>query len=284
VARTPSKSTVIIQQLLEERRQYEAWIARLNDSADATPGHVRARVRSDYEARLSAVTEELKAHAESARQAIEEKRHLRGELQKKEARAQEKLTETELRHAVGEYDESQWEQVHKDVLAELVSVREDLQSVVADIHKLEELDALVSHRPTPPPRAAPPQPAPPQPAQPLPFLEPSPPQPHPKPAKVGQEDELAFIKSVTEDEQTAPSPRRASGAQFQPSIPADVPRPQSPSAPRAANPIPAPIIPDPAAAGDAEDGDRTLRCKDCGTMNLPTEWYCQQCGAELAAM
>src|SRR4029077_3177864 len=81
VARTPSKSTVIIQQLLEERRQYEAWIARLNDSADATPRHARARVRSDYEARLSAVTEELKAHAESARQAIEEKRHLRGELQ-----------------------------------------------------------------------------------------------------------------------------------------------------------------------------------------------------------
>jgi hypothetical protein len=100
---------------------------------------------------------------------------------------------------------------------------------------------------------------------------------------VGHEDELAFIKSVTEDEQTAPSPRRASGAQFQPAVPADVPRQQSPSAPRAANPIPAPIVPDPAAAGDAEDGDKTLRCKDCGTMNLPTEWYCQQCGAELAA-
>ena len=95
MAKGPSKSTVIIQRLLEERRQYEAWIVRLNDSADATPGHVRARVRSDYEARLAAVTEELKAHAESARQAIEEKRYLRGELQKKEARAAEKLTETE---------------------------------------------------------------------------------------------------------------------------------------------------------------------------------------------
>ena len=275
MARGPSKSTAIIQQLLEERRQYEAWIARLNDSADATPGHVRARVRSDYEARLSAVTEELKAHAESARQAIEEKRHLRGELQKKEARAQEKLTETELRHAVGEYDEGQWEQVHKEVLAELVSVREDLQSVVADIHKLEELDALVSHRPTPPPRAAP------APAQPRAPAEP----PHPKPEKVGHEDELAFIKSVTDDEQSAPSPRRASGAQFQPSVPADVPRQQAPSAPRAANPIPAPIIPDAAAAGDDNDAAaKTLKCHDCGTMNLPTEWYCGQCGGELAAM
>src|SRR5216117_3908885 len=150
-----SKSTAIIQRLLEERRQYEAWIARLNDSADASPGHVRARVRSDYEARHAAVTDELKAHAESARQAIEEKRHLRGELQKKEALAAEKLTETELRHSVGEYDESQWEQVHQDVLAELVSVREDLQAVEADIQKLEELDALVRNRPAPRPAAAP---------------------------------------------------------------------------------------------------------------------------------
>src|SRR5207237_10386684 len=173
--------TVIIQQLLEERRQYEAWIARLNDSADATPWHVRARVRSDYEARLAAVTEELKAHAQSARQAIEEKRHLRGELQKKEALAQEKLTETELRHAVGEYDESQWGQVHQDVLAELVSVREDLQSVEADIHELEELDALVSHRPTPPPRAAP------QPAHPAPPPPPPPPQPPANPPNGGPE-------------------------------------------------------------------------------------------------
>src|SRR5437870_6736959 len=154
-----SKSTAIIQRLLEERRQYEAWLVRLNDSADATPGLVRARVRSDYEARLAAVTEELMAHAESARQAIEEKRHLRGELQKKEALAAEKLTETELRHSVGEYDEGQWEQVHKDVLAELISVREDLQAVEADIHKLQELDALVGHKPlvrsTPPPKPQP---------------------------------------------------------------------------------------------------------------------------------
>src|SRR5437016_4653668 len=177
----PSKSTVIIQQLLEERRQYEAWIARLNDSADATPGHVRARVRSDYEARLAAVTEELKAHAESARQAIEEKRYLRGELQKKEARAAEKL---------------------------------------------------------------------------------------------------AFIKSVTEDDQSAPSARRASGAQFQPSIPGDPPRTPM----RAANPVPAPIVPEPTEGDIDEEAAKTLRCKECGTMNLATEWYCAQCGAELAAV
>ncbi len=286
MAKGPSKSTIIIQQLLEERRQYEAWLARLNDSADATPGHVRARVRSDYEARLSAVTEELKAHAESARQAIEEKRYLRGELQKKEARAAEKLTETELRHSVGEYDEAQWEQVHKDVLAELISVREDLQSVEADIHKLEELDALVSQRPAPPPRLAPtPQPAPPQPrAQPSPLTLTA----SPAPKKPSQVDELEFIKSVTEDDATAPSPRRASGAQFQPAVPTeDLPRAPSPGAPpgpRAATPVPAPIVPEASNVAGDEQGEKTLRCRMCGTMNGPTEWYCEQCGAELAAL
>src|SRR5437763_905973 len=169
-----SKSTAVIQRLLEERRQYEAWIARLNNAADATPGHVRARVRADYEARLAAVIEELKAHGESAREAIEQKKQLRGELQKKEALAADKLTETELRHAVGEYDEAHWSQVHKDVLAELVSVREDLQAVEADIQKLEELDTLVgtqaagvapragpvAPRPAPPPPPRPPPPSP----------------------------------------------------------------------------------------------------------------------------
>src|SRR5213594_167428 len=279
-----SKSTAIIQRLLEERRQYEAWIARLNSSADATPGNVRARVREDYEARLVAVMEELKAHAESARLAIQEKRYMRGELQKKEALAAEKLTETELRHSVGEYDESQWEQVHQDVLAELVSVREDLQAVEADIQKLEELDALVRNRPSPRPAAAP-SPAPPaRPAAPavtrdLPLI------PLEPPAKPAQVDELEFIKSVTEDDTgAAPSPRRASGAQFQPTIPSDPPRAAAPPSQRAANPVPAPIVPEPSAAPDDEEAARTLRCKACGTMNSPTEWYCGQCGAELAAM
>ena len=29
---------------------------------------------------------------------------------------------------------------------------------------------------------------------------------------------------------------------------------------------------------------KTLKCKECGTMNLATEWYCEKCGGELAAM
>jgi hypothetical protein len=252
----------VIQRLLEERRQYEAWITRLQGAADATVDGVRARVRADYEARLAAVTEELKAHAASARQAIEQKRHLHRELQKKEGLVAEKLTETELRHAVGEYDETQWGQVHKDVQSELVAVREELQAVEADIEKLLELDTLVSATPS------------------APLGSPSPARER---TKADQAEELAFIKSVTEDATGgAPSPRRASGAQFQPAIPLDTP--SSPSAPRAATPAPAPIVPEAAGANGDEEAAKTLRCQECGTMNLPTEWYCAHCGAELAAV
>ncbi len=29
---------------------------------------------------------------------------------------------------------------------------------------------------------------------------------------------------------------------------------------------------------------KSLKCNECGTMNNPTEWYCERCGGELAAM
>jgi hypothetical protein len=244
----PSKSAAAIQRLLEERRQYEAWLARVNATPDSAPEHVRTRVRADYEARLKAVTEELKAHADAARQLIAQRKETLVELQKKEKAAAERLAETELRHEVGEYDEGQWGQVHKDALADLGAVRDELLDVERDITRLEELDALVKAKPGAARAAAAPPPA----------------------AKASEKrrtpvDELAFLKSVTEDEKGgAPSPRRASGAQFQPVEPQNA----------------VPVAP---ANPDAEVA-KTLKCKECGTMNLATEWYCENCGAELAAM
>jgi hypothetical protein len=36
-------------------------------------------------------------------------------------------------------------------------------------------------------------------------------------------------------------------------------------------------------AGTTEQ-PKTLKCNECGGMNYPTEWYCERCGAELAAL
>jgi hypothetical protein len=151
-----SKSAAAIQRLLEERRQYEAWLARMTATAESAPEQVRTRVKADYEARLKAVTEELKSHADAARQLIAQHKERLLELQKKEKGAAERLAETELRHEVGEYDETQWSQVHKDALADLGAVRDELLDVERDITRLEELDALVRKKPATPARGAPP--------------------------------------------------------------------------------------------------------------------------------
>ncbi|MGH7519750.1 MAG: hypothetical protein ACREMI_00580 [Gemmatimonadales bacterium] len=251
MAKSPSKSAAAIQRLLEERRQYEAWLARITATADSAPEHVRTRVRADYEARLKAVTEELKAHAEEARQLIAQRKETLLELQKKEKSAAERLAETELRHEVGEYDEGQWAQVHKDALADLGAVRDEMMDVERDITRLAELDDLVKAKPAPASRRVA--------ASDELTLSPSPPKSEKRKTPM---DELAFLKSVTDDEKSAPSPRRASGAQYQ------IEENATPEAP---------------ADADAEV-EKTLKCRECGTMNLATEWYCENCGAELAAM
>lgn len=67
-------------------------------------------------------------------------------------------------------------------------------------------------------------------------------------------DDLAFLRSVTE-----------------PGHSADIVPPAAPS------------IMSSAPATSAHEPQKTLRCTECGTMNLPTEWYCERCGGELAA-
>lgn len=248
MAKNPSKSAAAIQRLLEERRQYEAWLARIKATPDSAPEHVRTRVRADYEARLKAVTEELRAHADAARQLIAQRKEALAELQKKEKGAAERLAETELRHEVGEYDEAQWTQVHKDALADLGAVRDELLDVERDITRLEELDALVKAKPAPARGGSD-------------DLLTMSPQPRPEKRKTPM-DELAFLKSVTDEEKSAPSPRRASGAQYQ------IEENTTPDAPADEN---APV-------------EKTLKCRECGTMNVATEWYCENCGAELAAL
>jgi outer membrane biosynthesis protein TonB len=279
-AKGPAKGTATIQRLLDERRKYESWIVRLRSAAEASAAPVRERVEADYAARLKAVDEELKVHAEAARQLIAERYETVTELRAREQSAAERLAEGELRHTVGEYDDEQWAQFRKDALAELVAVREELQELEAELHQLEEVNALVSAPAQPPPPPAPPPPPPPAPApaveKPSPRIG-SPPRPGPK-AEPPREtkvavDELAFIKSVTDDDRV-PSPRRASGAQFQP------PEPVTPTPPRGNSGGDEPLLETKADAG----APRTLKCPECGTMNMPTEWYCEQCGAELAAL
>jgi hypothetical protein len=52
-------------------------------------------------------------------------------------------------------------------------------------------------------------------------------------------------------------------------------------APLAANVPNTPIVLRPSGAMEQS---KTLKCSECSAMNYPTEWYCERCGAELAAL
>jgi hypothetical protein len=113
-------------------------------------------------------------------------------------------------------------------------------------------------------------------------------------------DELAFLRSV------AGTPSRPSGTA---AVPAAAPVPTMPEPPlieepepeAAADSEPEAVVEDSSsprarASAKVEEGAplggptprtsqaiRSLKCQECGTLNFPTEWYCERCGGELAA-
>lgn len=279
---TPKDVMGTIDQLLARRQQFEEWIAKLDAAAAGAPDGVRARVRSDYQARLDETLEELRGHQGEIADQLADLRVQQDELAAREREASEALAEAELRHAVGEYDDRHFEKLRKEHDRAAGEARGRLERIAGEISRLGDVQALIAPPtpappPAPVPRAQTPPPPPPPPPAPAaaegpvgsppsaPRFEPRPPgkgegpprtlvlEPEPRSQPAG--DELAFLKSVSEE------PRR----------------PAPKVEPAAAAPTPAP-------AGDKAAAARTLRCGECGAMNRPTEWYCEKCGAELAAL
>lgn len=74
-----------------------------------------------------------------------------------------------------------------------------------------------------------------------------------------------------------------------PGVPSDRPPRVSFASPAFGGAVETPPSPPAPAAGRATPpadgmGDgKSRKCHDCGTLNFPTEWYCERCGGELAA-
>jgi hypothetical protein len=89
---------------------------------------------------------------------------------------------------------------------------------------------------------------------------------------------LEFLKALS-DEKAPARPARVSGAQPRPVVPAEKPAPDKPKSVE--------NLSDQQALSRSRPSvinQRTLKCGECGAMNLPTEWYCDRCGAELASL
>jgi hypothetical protein len=111
-----------IRTLLDQRLTYQEWLVRLDTLGGEYRPEVAAKVRGDYQDRLHGVEGELSGHRTVLESSLAERREsLGGILQQHDARTAE-LEESELRHKVGEYNDSEWEGrrgEHQAVLDEL---------------------------------------------------------------------------------------------------------------------------------------------------------------------
>ncbi|MBW3629630.1 MAG: hypothetical protein KY464_10055 [Gemmatimonadetes bacterium] len=102
-------TTFSLADLLARQAQLRAWIEQLDTAADDVPSHVADRVRSDYEARLAGLVDQLRAHEGAVRADAE---RLQDDLQRareEQERAQDELAEGKLRNRLGEWSSEEWE-------------------------------------------------------------------------------------------------------------------------------------------------------------------------------
>jgi hypothetical protein len=293
MAKPTSDPNTTIEGLLQQRSQYEQWLARLDSTGDKAPPAVRDRVRSDYEARLKGVIEQLRGHSATISEELERHRKTQSGLDHEKRTVEEELSEAEVRHAVGEYSDEEWQRLSQESSDRLSRLRGELSGVGHEIARLAEVQGLISGAPK---RAEPPPQPPPAPApepvtiapEPEPVTLQAASRPAPKaPAREPEiihgpppVDELAFLKSVAPEEERkpapAPAPSPAAATSGRRSNPGSGSAGRTAEAPAGAS--------QPAGKGGATGVAKTLKCGECGTLNRPTEWYCERCGAELAGI
>jgi hypothetical protein len=272
-----------IEALLEQRAQFEQWLAKLDSAADKAPQAVRQKVRADYELRLRGVIDRLRSHAATIADELHRHQAAQGDLDAQRRHAEEELAEAEVRHTVGEFGDDEWRRISEESDSRLNGLREQLKTVGKEIARLAEVQSLIA-APTraPEPVAAAPAPAAEDVIEREPIAEAPPPQrPAPKqqPTRAREHehagppvDELAFLKSVADEEAKPAAARRPSN-----------PGPSGTAqGSRAVETAPAPPTPGGKTGGPGVA--KTLKCGECGTLNRPTEWYCERCGAELAGV
>lgn len=267
-----------VRQLMAERAKFEKWLTDLEAKRESTPPHVFDRVKADYGSRLQGVLDKLRQHAGAMREHAAALSQRLEQLGQSEQGILDSRAESELRAQVGELSRADWDKISKKLERDLAKIKQDQDLIASD---LKSIRALLGDFEPAPSRATP-LVTPAQAAQ-EPATEPA-------GAKV---DELEFLKSVIgptspvpgapavgeSETQAATSAPAEQASIVEPPPPGPVIKPRSGEEPLAShvtgtNPI---VL---RTSGVVEQ-PKTLKCAECGSMNYPSEWYCERCGAEL---
>ncbi len=284
-----------IRTLVDERGRYEGWLEALDGRRAVTPAHVLERVRQDYAGRLDRVATQLASHAGPLRvhEASLAERHHGVEQRLGEER--DALAEIELRTLVGEFASDEGEQRRAGTQQAIATLERELggaSAALADVRGLVARVTPVASVVTSPALGGESTGAMPSAADEALRAEPVGTEVDPadvapgatpvEPPQTGTREFTAvgFETGAAFDHGAVDAARVALGDRETSLTPAftDAIRSGTAGGYGLAGGRPQPA--EPAASGQ----EKTLRCQDCGALNYPTEWYCEKCGGELAAL
>lgn len=313
-----------LEALIAEKRKHEGYLAKLDERREGTPENVYTRLRDEYLTKLTDAQVRAHAEAESIAEGLAEDESAVGEVDERLSALHEERLEGELRAAVGELDPKEWAKKLTALNASISMAEKDRDARLSVVERTRELlaeaGALVSDSGSGGGKAAvAPGDAPKTPGMTgapsfdeLAFLNSvvgrasagaAPPPRASKPVEQVKAD------AAPKESATADPPRAPEKTPARSSTPASSAAPVRAEPPAAAASVPEtpeakeePLVVEPAAAevkaAEEEETDdafgrptprtsqavKTLKCQECGTFNFPTEWYCERCGGELAAL
>lgn len=288
-----------VRQLVAERQRFDGWLAALEQRRQDTPARVFARVHEDYRARRAEVLTALQAHLGGLEQTAHRVAEQLALLESSSAELEEERVEAHLRTLVGELDASRWEAMQHELDGRLAQLADDRAELAERLTEARELLAQGRGEPSTLPSAAA--------VSGSPSVGVAPP--------VGAERGVpgeASLDAVPRPPVLLPSlaalspladgvgeaAERVSEEEFDrvlARLDEAPPAPTSTPAAREGSPLAAAEAAVTPAGFDElafvraivdqspPDARKTLRCAECGAPNLPTEWYCERCGGELAA-
>lgn len=248
-----------VRTLAADRQRLELWIAGIDRASVEAPSHVRERVRADYVQRHATVDGQLRAHVAQLVPVLRALDLRAAEIADQARRDADERAEAQLRHAVGEFDDARWRDVRQRADASLTALAGEHKRVDKQRTELQQVLALVGDEAVQgaassadgPTASAPTAGAPTSSASTAP--KPAPPSVirHPEPQLLTLSLDIGVVEQAgaSIDAMSARDRSREIGA-----------------------------------VTSSDTTARTLRCGECGTMNRPTEWYCEKCGGELAAL
>ena len=308
--------------LMLERQRIESWLATLDARRASTPDHVYQRVRGDYSTRLKTITDQLLARHTALKTHVDQLQLRLAQFEAEAQRLKDERAESELRMQVGELSVADWNAKARECDEGVAKLTEAQAQARGALAQAREILAMVSGQtngaPAPSSSSSTSSPRISRPVNidALRAKDNGAAKSPPAQQSGSGMNELEFLNSVVGGQtpssgngqksepdsielETEGAPDLAqtllnrvnqrTGGNLREDGDADSllkgvgqPKPGSKTNPLAANVTESnPIV---LRSQGGPERHKTLKCQECGTMNYPTEWYCERCGAELVSV